>query len=105
LYGVGGQDGLAAMSEVTVIGGIDNPMREGLVSLAVEGMTAVEAVSALREKGIRVHARKNDHYSGNILIPLELDDCVRVSMCHYNTEQEVAQFLGAMRSIDGSPAA
>ncbi|MBT3306716.1 MAG: aminotransferase class V-fold PLP-dependent enzyme, partial [Alphaproteobacteria bacterium] len=101
LYGVSGQDGLAAMSEVAVIGGIDNPLREGLVSIMVEEKTAVEVVSALREAGIRVHARKNDHYSGNVLGPLNLEDCVRVSMCHYNTEEEVAQFLSAMQSIVG----
>ncbi len=99
LYGVDGQDGLASMSEIYVIGGIDNPLREGLVSITVEGMTAVEVVSALREQGIRTHARKNDLYSGNILEPLGLDDCVRVSMCHYNTEQEVARFLSAVRSL------
>ncbi len=99
LYGVDGQDGLASMSEIYVLGGIDNPMREGLVSIAIEGMTAVEAVSALNEQGIRTHARKNDLYSGNILEPLGLDDCVRVSMCHYNTEQEVARFLGVVRSM------
>jgi cysteine desulfurase / selenocysteine lyase len=101
LYGVSGQDGLASMSEVSVIGGIENAAREGLVALAVENKTAVDLVSELREKGIRVHARKNDHYSGNILEPLGLDDCVRVSMCHYNSEKEVAQFLAAMQSIVG----
>lgn len=102
LYGVGGQDGLAAMSKVTIIGGVDNPAREGLVSLAVEDISAVDLVSALREKKIRVHARKNDHFSGNILKPLQMEDCVRVSMCHYNTEEEVAQFLDAMHAIVGS---
>ncbi len=102
LYGVGGQDGVAAMSKVTVIGGVDNPLREGLVALSVEDMSAVDVVSALRKKGIRVHARKNDHFSGNILNPLKLEDCVRVSMCHYNTEEEVALFLNAMQSIVGN---
>ncbi|MFT6076187.1 MAG: selenocysteine lyase/cysteine desulfurase, partial [Yoonia sp.] len=28
-----------------------------------------------------------------------LANAVRVSMCHYNTETEVAQFLQAMREI------
>ncbi len=98
-YGASGQDGLASMSEVSVIGGIENAAREGLVALTVENKTAVDLVGALREKGIRVHARKNDHYSGNILEPLGLDDCVRVSMCHYNSEKEVVQFLAAMQSI------
>lgn len=102
LYGIGGQDGVAAMSKVTVIGGIENPLREGLVSLTVEDQTAVDVVSALREKGIRVHARKNDHFSGNILNPLNVDDCVRVSLCHYNTEEEVARFLEAMHTIVGN---
>jgi len=87
------------MSNVFIIGGIDNPLREGLVSLAVEGKPAVDVVSALREKGIRTHARKNDHFSGNILGPLGREDCVRVSMCHYNTEEEVADFLAAMQEI------
>ena len=99
LYGAGGQEGLASMSNVFIIGGIDNPLREGLVSLAVEGKSAVDVVSALREKGIRTHARKNDHFSGNILGPLGREDCVRVSMCHYNTEEEVADFLAAMKDI------
>ena len=56
-------------------------------------MTAENIVSVLSSKGIRTDARKADHYSGNILRPLGLDSCVRVSMCHYNTEVEVAQFL------------
>ena len=99
LYGVGGQDGLAAMSEVTVIGGIDNPLREGLVSIAVENISAIDLVSALKDHGIRVHARKDDVYSANVLVPLKMASCVRVSMCHYNTEQEVTQFLSAMQSI------
>jgi cysteine desulfurase / selenocysteine lyase len=99
LYGIDGQSGLASMSQVYIVGGVDNPLREGLVSLAVENKTAVDVVSALREKGIRTHARKNDHFSGNILAPLEMEDCVRVSMCHYNTEEEVATFLAAMKDI------
>ncbi len=99
LYGVDGQSGLASMSEVQVIGGIDNPLREGLVAMTIEDMTAEDLVSALRERGIRTHARKNDLYSGNVLNPLNLESCVRVSMCHYNTEQEVARFLSAVQEI------
>ncbi len=99
LYGDGNLKGLAEMDEVQVIGGIDNPQREGLVSLVIKGQDAVETVALLKSHGIRVHARKNDHYSGNVLNPLGLTSCVRVSMCHYNTRQEVTQFLGAMQSI------
>jgi len=101
LHGTGNLKGLAELPGVGIIGGIDNPAREGLVSLTVEGRDAAEVVSALREQGIRVHTRKDDHYSGNILKPLGLPSAVRVSLCHYNTMQEVAQFLAAMAEITG----
>lgn len=97
--GTGNLKGLAEMPAVTIIGGIDNPAREGLIALTVQDMTAEEVVAALNEHGIRTHARKNDHYSGNILAPLGLESCVRVSLCHYNTEHEVAQFLAAMATV------
>jgi selenocysteine lyase/cysteine desulfurase len=99
LTGTGNLKGLTEMPGVGILGGTGNPLREGLVSITLEGMTAEALVTALRERGIRVHARKADHYSGNILKPLGLEDCVRVSLCHYNSEQEVAQFLAAMQEI------
>ena len=43
----------------------------------------------------------DDHYSGNVLAPLGLKSCVRISYSHYNTEQEVAQFLTAMNEASG----
>jgi selenocysteine lyase/cysteine desulfurase len=101
LHGTGNLPGLADMPGVGILGGIDNAAREGLVSITLKGKTAEELVSYLSGQGIRVHARKNDHYSGNILTPLGLDACVRVSLCHYNTEHEVAQFLAAMKAITG----
>ncbi len=99
LYGTGNLAGLAELPGVRIVGGVDNPRREGLVSFALSGSEAPEIVTALRERGIRVHTRKADHYSGNILDPLGLATCVRVSMCHYNSEAEVAQFLQAMKEI------
>ena len=99
--GTGNLPGLAEMEAVTILGGAENPAREGLVSLRVEGVPSVEVVKRLNEQGIRTHLRKADHYSGNILTPLGFDSCVRVSMCHYNSVQEVASFLAAMREIAG----
>ncbi len=99
LHGVGNLKGLAEMPGVTIIGGVDNPSREGLVSLTVDGIEALDLVAALNEQGIRTHVRKADHYSGNILTPLGLSSCVRVSLCHYNSESEVSQFLAAMAEI------
>ena len=98
-HGIGNLDGLAEMEKVHIIGGVDNPAREGLVSLYVDGLSSVDVVAKLNAQGIRTHLRKADHYSGNILNPLGLDGCVRVSMCHYNSTHEVAQFLAAMKEI------
>ena len=99
LHGTGNLKGLADMPGVKIVGGIDNPRREGLVACWVEGRDTAEVIRALSERGIRVHIRKADHYSGNILKPLDRDDCIRVSMCHYNTLAEVSHFLTAMREI------
>jgi len=99
LHGIGNLKGLADMAEVEVIGGIDNPLREGLVACTVTGRDTGEVIKELSHRGIRVHIRKADHYSGNVLDPLGLASCIRVSMCHYNTLEEVAQFLTAMREI------
>ena len=105
LYGTGNLKGLADMPEVEIIGGTNNPRREGLVALNVTGLDALDVVEKLNKAGIRVHVRKADHYSGNVLSPLGLPSCVRVSMCHYNSEHEVAQFLAAMRDITGEVSA
>ena len=99
INGTGNLPGLVEMDKVKIIGGVNNPAREGLVSLVVDGLNSADVVKKLNEQGIRTHLRKADHYSGNILDPLGLDGCVRVSMCHYNSEHEVAQFLAAMKTI------
>ncbi|CTQ56172.1 Cysteine desulfurase [Roseibium album] len=99
LHGTGNLKGLAEMEGVTVLASIENPHREGLVSFTINGRTAADIVANLNEHGIRTHVRKADHYSGNILTPLKQDSCVRVSFCHYNTEQEVSRFLTVMTSL------
>ena len=104
INGSDAQKGLRDMPEVTVIGGHDNNSREGLVSLYVEGIPCADVVSRLNAEGVRTHVRKNDYFSGNILEPLNRPTCVRVSMCHYNTREEVQQFLRGMDSIVESGA-
>lgn len=97
--GVDGQRGLRSMQQVSVIGGHDNNHREGLVSLVVDGVPSVDVVTHLNNNGVRTHVRKSDYFSGNILEPLGLDSCIRVSMCHYNSAAEVKQFLEAMETV------
>jgi cysteine desulfurase/selenocysteine lyase len=98
MHGVGNQRGLADIPGVTVIGGADNMQREGVISLTSDQMESGALVELLSEHGVRTHIRNDDHYCGNILTPLELKSCVRVSISHYNTEAEVAQFLTAMNT-------
>jgi len=99
LHGSGGLRGLVDMPAVSIIGGVENARREGLIAMNVAQMSAVDVVQHLSNDGIRVHVRKADHYSGNILNPLGLDACVRVSMCHYNSKVEVQAFLKSMAQL------
>jgi selenocysteine lyase/cysteine desulfurase len=102
IFGTGNLPGLRDIKNLTILSGADNPAREGTVSFVVEGMDSTEIVELLKHQGIRTHTRTADHYSGNILGPLNLPSCVRISMCHYNTIQEVAKALGALREITKS---
>lgn len=99
LHGNGQLNGLSDMREVLVIGGCDNAHRKGLVSLVVHNMPSADLVRELGKLGIRVHIRNNDYFSGKILTPLNLETCVRVSMCHYNTVDEVEYFLKSIVTI------
>ncbi len=99
IHGTGNLPGLAEMEGVTIIGGVDNPAREGLVSIAIDGHASGDVVTRLNDHGIRTHIRKADHYSGNVLTPLDLTDAVRISLCHYNTEAEVAALLSVIRDM------
>lgn len=101
LRGGGKQKGLADMPKVTVIAGANNPRRESLVSFFAHNIPSAKIVRELNNRGIRVHIRKNDYFSANILQPLQLKDCVRVSLCHYNSPEEVLRFLGAVEGIVG----
>jgi selenocysteine lyase/cysteine desulfurase len=99
IHGTGNLPGLAEMDHVTILGGPDNPAREGLVSIVVRNKPSADVVAELNAQGIRTHTRKADHYSGNVLAPLGLSDCIRISMCHYNTETEVAKLLAIVQEL------
>ena len=96
LHGHGNRRGIAAMPGVRLIGGDRVEGREGVVSLTLDGFDSAALVAHLRDRGIRVHIRLNDRYCGNVLGPLGLPSCIRVSVSHYNSPEEVARFLDAM---------
>ena len=91
--------GLKDLSGVEIIGGLKNPNRSGLVSFRINGISSHLLVDFLNGKGIRTHVRKADHYSGNILDPLGWEDCVRVSVCHYNSSEEIKSLLLALNEF------
>ncbi len=104
---INGEDniiGLKDLSGVEIIGGLNNPNRSGLVSFRINGTSSHLLVDFLNDKGIRTHVRKADHYSGNILDPLGWEDCVRVSVCHYNSSEEIKSLLLALHEFQPDAA-
>lgn len=99
LLGDEAHTGLARMNDIRIVGPPEREGREGIVSFNLEGMDAPELVRRFAECGIRVHARISDAYSGHILGALGIPDCLRVSLCHYNSPEEVRRFLAALREI------
>ena len=96
---INGEDnikGLKDLDGIEIIGGEKNQNRRGLVSFRIIGISSHVIVEFLNNKGIRTHVRKADHYSGNILNPLGWEDCVRVSVCHYNSSEEIKSLLLAL---------
>ncbi|MEO1104238.1 MAG: aminotransferase class V-fold PLP-dependent enzyme, partial [Pseudomonadota bacterium] len=99
LHGEAGCPGLLDLPDVAVIGpeGLDE--RAGIVSFTLRGMPSPAVVRKLAARDIRVHARIDDGYSGHILAALDLPDCVRVALCHYNSPDEIRALLKAMASL------
>ena len=91
--------GLLDLKGAIIIAGAENENRKGLVCVAFEGKDSADITAQLSKHGIRVHIRKADHYSANVLEPLGLESCIRISLCHYNSEEEVMKFLQAMGEI------
>ena len=100
LHGAEPSRGLLDMGQVTVYGDVDDlAAREPCVILSVKGMSSAETVSALAEQGIRVHNRVSDAYSRHTLEALGIEECVRVSLAHYNSPEEVDAFLRALEKL------
>ncbi|MHA1564537.1 MAG: aminotransferase class V-fold PLP-dependent enzyme [Alphaproteobacteria bacterium] len=102
LFGDGNVPGLTDNPNIAVIGPSDTANREGIVSFTLRGTASPDLVRQLAKRGIRVHARIDDAYSGHILSALSLPDCLRVSLAHYNSPEEVRTLLTAIAEIAGA---
>ena len=99
LHGSENLVGLIKNEKIEIIGDLTSTSREGVVSFYLKNNPSSLIVEKLRKRKIRVHIRKDDHYCGNILGPLNQKDCIRFSICHYNSKAEVIEFLKAINEI------
>jgi selenocysteine lyase/cysteine desulfurase len=100
LHGRGRTRGMLAIDGVTVYGQTDDlTKREAIFAFNVRGRTSAEVVAEFAKNGISLHNRLNDAYSGHTMRALGIDECVRVSACHYNTPAEVLKFLRVLARI------
>ena len=99
LHGSENLIGLIKIEQIEIIGDLASTSREGVVSFYFKNKPSTLIVEKLRQRKIRVHIRKDDHYCGNILRPLNQKDCIRLSICHYNSKAEVIEFLEAINEI------
>ena len=101
IHGKNGLRGLIDLPRVTVIGETGIARREGAVSFNVRGRSSRDVVAALEAQGARTHFRLNEPSSSSrfVLQSLGLDDCVRVSFCHYNTAEEVGRVLSVLSQL------
>ncbi|MDZ4818774.1 MAG: aminotransferase class V-fold PLP-dependent enzyme [Planctomycetota bacterium] len=73
--------------------------REAVFAFAIDGLEAAAVNVALADRGIFVHVRRHDAYSGQLLDALHAPDCVRASFAHYNSPDEVDSLLEALMEI------
>jgi selenocysteine lyase/cysteine desulfurase len=101
LFGDDAARGLTDYDDITLVGPAQLEGREGIVSFNLGSIAAPDLVQEFGQRGIRVHARISDAYSGGILSALGIEDCLRVSLCHYNSPDEVRALLAALAEIAG----
>ncbi len=97
LRGTANARGLLDMDFVTVYGEVEDlTTREPCLAVNVQGMTTAEVIAYMAANGISVHNRVSDAYSKHTLKGLGIEECVRVSMGHYNSPEEAEAFLHAL---------
>ena len=100
LHGVSGAVGLLGLPGVAVLGQTDRlEEREAIFAFTVRDRATAELVDEFARRGICLHHRVSDAYSRHTLAALGVQECVRVSACHYNTVGEVRRFLSVLATI------
>lgn len=95
-------DDLASRRNVRIVGtaAADRALRVATVSFAVEGRSSSEIPTALDPHGIGI--RYGDFHARRLIAALGLAErqgVVRISMAHYNTEEEMARLLACLDRV------
>lgn len=100
LHGAEGIPGLCNMKHATVYGAKDDLNKyQAIIAFNLKGIHSADIVDYLEANGVRVHNRTSDAYSRHVLAALGIKECVRVSLGHYNTAEEVLMFLQKLQAF------
>jgi len=92
--------GILQMDGISVYGyPVVTEDREAVFAINLDGLPAKEFVKRCVAAGIIVHDRQSDAYTKHTLQAMSVDQCVRVSLAHYNSSDEVDAFLRLTESL------
>jgi len=89
--------GLKYMDNIDILGIGDNlENRTGLISFRIKGKDSSKiAERYFKEAQISLSTREKNIYGRHVLELLDVDNLIRVSLCHYNSPSEIDKFLEA----------
>ncbi len=100
INGTSKTEGLKDLKHVTVYGmGKDLLSRACLVGFNLEGIESTKGCGLYKEKQLRLHAPGQDPFFAAMLKQLGISSFIRLSACHYNTPEEIEEFLKATASF------
>ncbi|UCE41085.1 MAG: aminotransferase class V-fold PLP-dependent enzyme [Candidatus Aminicenantes bacterium] len=100
IHGTDEVAGLKDLEHVTVYGmGEELSSRACLVGFNLEGIESTRGCGLYKEKKIRLHAPGQDPFFAAMLKQLGISSFIRLSACHYNTPEEMEEFLKATASF------
>jgi selenocysteine lyase/cysteine desulfurase len=101
LDGVGHTAGLRAIDRVTIYGAQQPEfyhLKEPTLAFSISGQSSDQVATTLWNK-YRIAVRSGDHYAPETHTQLGVTESVRASLAHYNTINEVREFLEAVARL------
>lgn len=100
LHGTNGLTGLLNQKRVTLHGN-RHPYngREAVFAFSVDNVPTGKIIKEFIQRKVIVHDRVSDAYSRHTLEALGIGEVVRVSLAHYNTLEEIDEFLRMLEEV------